>query len=417
MAKASKGSCEQGEKLRIIVLEDSNEKFERVAQVLREEGLRDEDVARAKNVAAARASMSKEQFTLLVLDVQVPMRDGEREDNEGGIYLLKEILFDDVCLRPSYVVGLTGVPEVYGKQSALFQRQGWALLEYSASSTAWSQSLRDILRHIRTAAPETAPIETADVVLLTALADPEFTALRRVFPELSGPHPIDARTLSWRGDVQFNGKSLKVVSGYSWQMGLTATAILAERFVARFQPKILAMSGICAGRRGKVGLGDVVVGTQSWEWQGGKIADSDGEAELLHAPEPCRAAADLLLSTRNLIAKPGWRTQLDEKYMQTSQADWNVHLGPMLSGLSVVANGDVMTSIARQHRNVLGLEMEAYAIYAAATFAASDCKALVVKGVCDFGDAGKEDSVQKIAAHRSAMVLRAILEEHVASFG
>jgi nucleoside phosphorylase len=123
------------------------------------------------------------------------------------------------------------------------------------------------------------------------------------------------------------------------------------------------------------------------------------------------------LSTRNLIAKPGWRTQLDEKYMQTSQADWNVHLGPMLSGLSVVANGDVMTSIARQHRNVLGLEMEAYAIYAAATFAASDCKALVVKGVCDFGDAGKEDSVQKIAAHRSAMVLRAILEEHVASFG
>ncbi|MDY7789677.1 hypothetical protein U0E10_17380 [Burkholderia ubonensis] len=403
--------------MRVIILEDSDDKFERVAHVLREEGLRHEDVARAKNVAAARALMSAEQFSLLVLDVQVPMRDGEGEDNEGGIYLLKEILFDDVCKRPSYVVGLTGVPEVYGSQSALFQRQGWALLEYSASSTVWSQSLRDFLRHIRRAAPEAVPVETADIVLLTALADPEFTALRRVFPELSGPHPIDGRTLSWRGDVQFNGRTLKVVAGYSWQMGLTAAGILAERFIARFRPKILAMSGICAGRRDRVSLGDVVVGTQSWEWQGGKIAESDGEAELLHAPESCRAAADLVLSTRNLIAKPAWRTQLDEKYMQTSESAWNVHLGPMLSGLSVVANGDVMTSIARQHRNVLGLEMEAYAIYAAATFAARDCKALVVKGVCDFGDAGKEDSVQKVAAFRSAMVLRAILEEHVASFG
>ncbi|WP_261524038.1 5'-methylthioadenosine/S-adenosylhomocysteine nucleosidase family protein [Burkholderia multivorans] len=384
---------------------------------MEEEGLRHEDIVRAKNVAAARALMSDEQFALLVLDVQVPMRDGESENSDGGIYLLKEILLDDACKRPSYVVGLTGVPEVYGNQSALFQRQGWALLEYSASSNQWSQSLRDFLRHIRRVAPDVTPLETADVVLLTALADPEFTALRRVFPELSGPHPIDGRTLSWRGDVQFNGRTLRVVAGYSWQMGLTAAGILAERFIARFRPKILAMSGICAGRRDKVGLGDVIVGTQSWEWQGGKIAESDGAAELLHAPEPCRAAADLVLSTRNLIAKPAWRAQLDEKYMQSSGTAWNVHLGPMLSGLSVVANGDVMNSIVRQHRNVLGLEMEAYAIYAAATFASTDCKALVVKGVCDFGDAGKDDSVQQVAAVRSAMVLRAILEEHAASFG
>ncbi len=361
--------------------------------------------------------MSQEQFSLLVLDIQVPMRDGEDEDNEGGIYLLKEILFDDVCKRPSYVVGLTGVSEVYGSQSTLFQRQGWALLEYSASSTGWSQSLRDFLRHIRRATPTSTSVEEADVVILTALADPEFSALHRVFPELGGPKPIDERTLSWRGEVKIKDKKLKVVAGYSWQMGLTAAAILAERFIARFRPKIIAMSGICAGRRDKVGLGDVIVATQSWEWQGGKIAEANGAAELLAAPEPCRGATDLLMSARNLITKPAWRTYLDEKYMQTPQAIWNVHLGPMLSGLSVVANGDVMSSIARQHRNVLGLEMEAYAVYAAATFASSDCKALVVKGVCDFGDAAKEDSVQQIAALRSAMVLRAILEEHVTSFG
>lgn len=403
--------------MRVIVLEDSDEKFAHVSEVLRGEGLHDENVARAKNVATARALMSNEQFALLVLDVQVPMRDGEDEDSQGGIYLLKEILFDDTCRRPSYVVGLTGVPEVYASQAPLFQRQGWALLEYSASLSGWSQSLRDFLRHIRKTVPDNPPVETADVVLLTALADPEFTALRRVFPELNGPKPIDERTLAWKGEIFVNGKTLRIVAGYSWQMGLTAAGILAERFISRFQPKIVAMSGICAGRRGKVGLGDVVVGTQSWEWQGGKIADSDGEAELLHAPEPCRAPADLILSTRNLIAKPTWRGQLEERYVQTSDTQWSVQLGPMLSGLSVVANGDVMTSISRQHRNVLGLEMEAYAIYAAATFASYDCKALVVKGVCDFGDAGKEDSVQKLAALRSAMVLRAILEEHFASFG
>lgn len=417
MARTGTRNREKGEQLRIIVLEDSDDKFERVAHVLREEGLRDEDVVRAHDVATARTLMSIEQFSLLVLDVQVPMRKHEEADSNGGIYLLKEILFDDVCKRPSYVVGLTGVPEVYSRQSSIFQRQGWALLEYSASSTVWAQSLKDFVRHIRRATPENNVLAEADVVILTALGDPEFSALCQVFPELRGPRPIDERTLSWSGDVQVKGKSLKVVAGYSWQMGLTAAGILAERFIARFRPKIIAMTGICAGRREKVQLGDVVIASQSWEWQGGKIAEADGASELLAAPEACRGAPDLLLSARNLIAKPVWHARLDEKYAQSSQIAWDVHIGPMLSGLSVVASGDVMASLARQHRGALALEMEAYAIYAAATFAATACKALVVKGVCDFGDAGKEDSVQRVAALRSAMVLRAVLEEHVASFG
>ena len=80
-----------------------------------------------------------------------------------------------------------------------------------------------------------------------------------------------------------------------------------------------------------------------------------------------------------------------------------IHVGPMASGASVIADDEAARSIATQHRELMAIEMEAYAVMAAAEYA-SDPKptAVIIKSVCDYADAKKNDDWQKYASYTSA---------------
>ncbi len=54
-------------------------------------------------------------------------------------------------------------------------------------------------------------------------------------------------------------------------MGSTSAANIATRLVRELSPRCLAMCGICAGRRGKVSLGDVIVADLAFDYEAGKV--------------------------------------------------------------------------------------------------------------------------------------------------
>lgn len=89
-----------------------------------------------------------------------------------------------------------------------------------------------------------------------------------------------------------------------------------------------------------------------------------------------------------------------------------MHVGPMASGPAVLADRDHAPLIQRQHRKVLRIDMEAYAIFGAAE-QASRPRALpfVIKGVVDFADPSNNDSRQAYAAYVSASLLKAFMEK------
>jgi len=75
----------------------------------------------------------------------------------------------------------------------------------------------------------------------------------------------------------------------------------------------------------------------------------------------------------------------------------------MASGASVVAAREFAASIAGQHKDLLAIEMEGYAVMAAAECATAPAPiAIVIKSVCDFADAKKTDDWQAYAAYTSA---------------
>jgi nucleoside phosphorylase len=74
----------------------------------------------------------------------------------------------------------------------------------------------------------------------------------------------------------------------------------------------------------------------------------------------------------------------------------------MASGASVIADDDAARSIVTQQRELLAIEMEAYAVMAAAEYV-DDPKpiAIIIKSVCDYADAKKNDDWQKYASYTS----------------
>jgi nucleoside phosphorylase len=67
------------------------------------------------------------------------------------------------------------------------------------------------------------------------------------------------------------GAPLTVAAAWSGQMGESAAAVRATELLARLDPRCLAMCGICAGARGEVALGDVIVADRVYSYDHGKL--------------------------------------------------------------------------------------------------------------------------------------------------
>lgn len=131
----------------------------------------------------------------------------------------------------------------------------------------------------------------ADVLIVNALRD-EYDQVLRVedgaldsqwFP-MDGPNDYVA---SYRRYSGRDGAPLTVVATYA-DMTREQTQPIASLFVQHYKPRVLAMSGICAGRRGKVHLGDVIIGDRLWSVDGGKrtVERVDGQEKEVFEGDP-----------------------------------------------------------------------------------------------------------------------------------
>jgi WD40 repeat protein/nucleoside phosphorylase len=75
------------------------------------------------------------------------------------------------------------------------------------------------------------------------------------------------------------GEVLRIAAAWSGEMGETAATARAVSLIDELEPECLAMCGICAGKRGKVFLGDVIVADRVFSYDHGKLiagSEEDG---------------------------------------------------------------------------------------------------------------------------------------------
>jgi nucleoside phosphorylase len=123
-------------------------------------------------------------------------------------------------------------------------------------------------------------IFTIDVLLICALKD-EYDQVLKVTDGLQSSgwdeHPI---TSGWIvADADFTtatGDILRIRATHASHMGREQVQAVASKLIFDQPARCIAMSGICAGRRGKVSLGDVIFAERLWSYDAGKINVEDG---------------------------------------------------------------------------------------------------------------------------------------------
>ncbi|WP_437978623.1 pentapeptide repeat-containing protein [Sorangium sp. So ce295] len=78
------------------------------------------------------------------------------------------------------------------------------------------------------------------------------------------------------------GEPLRIAAAWSGRMGESAAAARAQGLIEELDPGCLAMCGICAGKRGEVSLGDVIVADRVYSYDEGKRVAHGGEGAFFH---------------------------------------------------------------------------------------------------------------------------------------
>ena len=394
---------------RILVVDDSQQKLARLTALLKQAGAERSAIDLAQTGVHARELLAGHRYDLLILDIALPMRADDAPDRRGGLTLLEEVAESGNFKLPVHVVGLTGFEDLQEEFTSRFHSRMWILELYQSTETGWIDRLEALVRYIiaRTEQPDEYHFEV-DLCILTALHQPELTAVLKLPWGWAAPRSLDGIGFYYSGSLVAAGKKRTVVIAAAPRMGMVATAVLGTKMILKFRPRALVMSGICAGLEGGSAIGDVLVADPSWDWQMGKFTKGGFRTAPDHIDIPTEVGQQF-----GQLANDGqlWFNIWDS-YEGVKPANIpTVKTGPVTSGAAVIADSKILRGIRAQHRKTLGVEMEFYGMYAAAR----DCPAprpitFGVKSVCDFADNQKGDEFQNYSAYVSAKALQAFFE-------
>ncbi len=197
--------------------------------------------------------------------------------------------------------------------------------------------------------------------------------------------------------------------------GPVETVNSVRSLLEEFRPRFIAMTGICAGYKEKVALGDLVAATYAFHYEEGKV-EADEEGEDRFRPE-WRTHGPTRQIVQYINNFTGWETAVAEmkqrmlgRELQQSERPKCLP-APVASGMAVQGNHP-FPRLLEHNRKALFLDQEVAAFYQTLQ-EFPDLHFLAVKGVCDYGDPDKNDNYHEYAARASAIYLLYFLQKYV----
>jgi len=405
---------ERSSQLNVLIVDDSREKVERICEVLKRSGVERAKIEVVGTVLEARSRLRAEMFDLVVVDIALPVRAGEKIEWDGGLRLLEDVFSRDSYRKPAHVVGLSAYPHICARYEAWFAERLWHLLRYNQSGNAWEHRLGKLANYLVEAEGIPNVFQT-DVCVVTALMEPELSAVLELPWSWEMPAVLDGSTLFYRGRVCGQRREMSVIAATVGRSGMVPAAIMCTKLLSEFRPRFLIIGGICAGVEGKVQMGDVVIANMSWDWQYGKVVAGLDGATFLNEPVQLGLPSYATTQCNRLREDIGFQRSIPDAWNgEVPNERVSVHIGPLASGATVVADSQTFQGVKLQQRNLLGLDMEAYSVFAAAHFGPfPHPTALCVKGVSDFGGGDKCDKWRNYASFASAKVVQRLVEVHL----
>ena len=223
--------------------------------------------------------------------------------------------------------------------------------------------------------------------------------------------PEDQRQYRAKHTTYFSveGQEITVATVRPSNMGLTAAAVCTTQCILQYRPRIVILTGIAAGVKGRVDIGDVLVPNPSYDYRSGKIVEESGRTVLQPdafavpiAPELAGLVEDAATTEFLAGLKSGCKWEQPPNAIE-------VRIGTVGAADQVVNAGVVVSEAQGHARNLIGLDMESYAVYFAAREAPCPRPLFIAfKSVSDFA-VDKKDQYRPYAAHVAAGFTRQFL--------
>jgi nucleoside phosphorylase len=293
-----------------------------------------------------------------------------------------------------------------GETSQRVHSSGGVKAEAPARQDVGSAGVRNSL----TGAGAAAADPRADVVVITALGMPELRYALSAF----GNEWVDTYVggvLYKTTSYSVGGRDVRIAAVSCRLMGMVLAAISCCRAALSFRPKLVAMTGICAGVRGRVGLGDIVIAERVFDYGSGKVTGRGSEPDYADVP----LDGVLVQLVRNCAEHNDLLSSIEQGWTTGNRPDVRLraHVGVMASGSAVVQHPSIVQEVTAHQRKLVAIDMESYGVMRAADELRSlGVSGLVLKAVSDFADEEKSDSFQEYASYASAMFLRKLIDKH-----
>ncbi len=399
--------------MKILVVDDNPRRYQRLVERLTPALLERADLHIVTNAMDARDRLQSTLYDLMLLDILLPLRAETEPEQRHSQELLREVLEGDLN-RPKYLVGLSASAQALDSVAPFFEEHLWAIIAYNDASDEWLSQVENCARYATaTTVNAGTPEYRTDIAVVCALPDPELRAVLALPWQWSAARPIDDLLFVHEGRFQTASNEVRVCAAAATRMGMVSAALISSKLIELLRPRFIVMVGICAGVKAKTGIGDVIVADPSWDYQSGKRVRERDSATFAISPHHIAAPAIVRARFDQLRADRSVMTSISETWSNPPTQPPKLLCGPLASGSAVLADGESVNQIKTQHRDLLGIEMEAYGLYSAAAFASRpQPRAIAIKSVCDFADADKDDSAQRFAAYMSAQVMRTFFERY-----
>jgi adenosylhomocysteine nucleosidase len=324
-------------------------------------------------VQTATRLIYERRFDLLVIDLMIP----NRPDSDEPVDITDEILptlESSEKHRGAAVIAISQFDDIVESHRKQFVEAGIILCHFDQTAGQWEHLLSAAIDRF-------SDLFTFDCIIICALEKERggYGNTEAVLGSLRNIRGLDRQEIAI-GD--HSGICIKLP-----RMGLVDASIITSRAIDRFNPRIVAISGICAGIRGKADIGTLVVADICWEYQAGKWSDNAFKIEHYDIG----IDADVKTTLNQLILADPKGKGIKDELIEDEVLFKSIVIEPMATGSAVIASRSRMGEIEKQHRKMAALDMETYGVYRAAALSASTPLFFGAKMVVDNGDGDKGD--------------------------
>lgn len=400
--------------IKVLVMDDTPEKLEKIKSVLKERCLlKEDDITTAVSINGGRRLLSENIYDLLILDLVMPVADGEEVREEGqSETFINEMSRIGRLNKPIYIIALTQYEQKIEELRETYAKKLWKLIHYDLKETDWEDILQEAVDSIIVAKNQLVEAikkdTTYDVGILCALGE-EFEQMKIAvssnwihLTETNAPFEL----YSTQVRTEY-GHTIRIVGCCCNAAGMQSTSVAASYLYSRFSVPLVIMTGFCAGFKvDGVNYGDLFIAESEYDYGSGKLVKKEDEQKLKPEPKQIPCPYSLIGKIRAFISEEDMESKLYNELKRVNllleeMSVPKIHVQPGACGSYVVGDEAFMNRLLEEsNRKLRGLDMEGYGLYMAGHMLNREF--VLIKGIADYADSSKGDKFHKTCSYGSA---------------